>query len=80
MGGRRSDADVGSTLEGEKEVAGAIMGCAVWSVRVGAFGTVGNFGLGTDGDLNTGEFLVEGYFLRGEVRGRDIHKPDVVGL
>ena len=37
-GGRRSAADVGSPLEGRREVMGAVMECANGLVRVEAFG------------------------------------------
>ena len=70
--GRRLDTDVGGPLEGEKEVGGAIVRCAVGLVHVGTFGVVVMFSLKTDRDLNTEEFLVEVCFVRGEVRGKDI--------
>ena len=46
-------------------------------VHVGTFGVVDIFGLGADGDLNTEDFLTEGCFVRGKVRGRYVQKPDV---
>ena len=60
--GRRSTADIRSLLEGRREVAGAAVGCAGGSMRVGSSGSGFVGGVGTDGILGAGEFMVEGFF------------------
>ena len=71
-GGCRLAADIRSLLEGGREVAGAVMGCTKGLVRVGVFGTGYVGGLGTDSNVDDGDFMAEGCFGVGEVRGRDM--------
>ena len=66
------DDDVRSPLGGGRMILGAVVLCAEGLVRVGTFGTGCVGCLGTDGGLDTGEFMAEGCFGVGEDRGRGV--------
>ena len=74
-GRHRLAASVRSPLEGGREVAGASMGCVEGLVHVGVLGTGYVGSLGTDGELDAGDFMAEGCFGVGEVKGRDVQYP-----
>ena len=61
-----------------REVGWYFVGFALVFVRV--FFSEGSFVQMSDFDLNVGEFLVAGYFGGAKDRGRDVQKPDGVGL
>ena len=72
---RRLDDDVMSLLGGGRMILGAVVLCAEGSVRVGIFGTGCVGCLGTDGGLDTEDFMAEGCFGVGEGRGRGVQNP-----